>query len=173
MRALVASLAHDTDVVDIAAAAIALVHEEAEAMSAPAPAAAPEPSYSGSSRYAGGSRDSRDSRPSGSSRNSERFGPSGVRVTSGPRTQSRGNAEAGPMTALFVGAGKAAGIRPGDLVGAITNEAHVEARDIGAIRVADRHSLVEVPEALAEKIIKALRATKLRGQKVDVKRASQ
>ena len=47
MRALVASLAHDTDVVDIAAAAIALVHEEAEAMSAPAPATAPEPSYSG------------------------------------------------------------------------------------------------------------------------------
>ena len=76
------------------------------------------------------------------------------------------------MTALFVGAGKAAGIRPGDLVGAITNEAHVTAQDIGAIRVADRHSLVEVPEALAEKIIKALRATKLRGQKVDVKRAS-
>jgi len=172
MRALVASLAHDTDVVDIAAAAIALVHEEAEAMSAPAPAAAPEPSYSGSSRYAGGPRDSRDSRSSGPGRSSERFGPSGVRVSAGPRTPSRGNPDAGPMTALFVGAGKAAGIRPGDLVGAITNEAHIEAREIGAIRVADRHSLVEVPEALAEKIIKALRATKLRGQKVDVKRAS-
>jgi ATP-dependent RNA helicase DeaD len=173
MRALVASLAHDTDVVDIAAAAIALVHEEAEAMSAPAPAVAPEPSYSGSSRYSGGSRDSRDSRPSGPSRNSGRFGPSGVRVTAGPRTPSRSNPDAGPMTSLFVGAGKAAGIRPGDLVGAITNEAHVEAREIGAIRVADRHSLVEVPEAIAEKVIKALRATKLRGQKVDVKRASQ
>jgi ATP-dependent RNA helicase DeaD len=165
MRTLVASLAHDTDVVDIAAAAIALVHEEAEAMSAPAPAAT-EPSYSGSSRYSGASRDSRDSRDRHS-------GPSGVRVTSGPRTPSKGGADAGPMTALFVGAGKAAGIRPGDLVGAITNEAHVEARDIGAIRVADRHSLVEVPEALAEKIIKALRATKLRGQKVDVKLANQ
>jgi ATP-dependent RNA helicase DeaD len=171
MRALVASLAHDTDVVDIAAAAIALVHEEAEAMSAPTPA--PEPSYSGPSRYAGASRAPRDSRDARESRDSRHSGPSGVRVTSGSRTQSRGNADTGPMTALFVGAGKAAGIRPGDLVGAITNEAHVEARDIGAIRVADRHSLVEVPEALAEKIIKALRATKLRGQKVDVKRASQ
>ena len=75
------------------------------------------------------------------------------------------------MTVLYVGGGRDAGVRPGDLVGAITGEANLTSRDIGAIRLAANHALVEVPEALAERVIKALRGTKLRGQKVDVKRA--
>ena len=74
------------------------------------------------------------------------------------------------MTRLFIGAGRKAGIRPGDLVGAITGEAGVESRAIGAIEIADGFSLVEVPEALADDIIDALRATKIRGLKVTVRR---
>ena len=56
----------------------------------------------------------------------------------------------GPMVRLFVGAGRKAGIRPGDLVGAITGEAGVTSRSLGAIEIADKFSLVEVPEALAD-----------------------
>ena len=48
-------------------------------------------------------------------------------------------------TRLFVGAGRAAGIRPGDLVGAIANEAGLSGGDIGAIQIADGFSLVDVP----------------------------
>ena len=50
------------------------------------------------------------------------------------------------MTRIFVGAGRVAGIRPKDLVGAITNEAGLQGRDIGGIEIGDRFSLVEVPE---------------------------
>jgi hypothetical protein len=50
------------------------------------------------------------------------------------------------MTRLFVGAGREAGIRPQDLVGAITGETRLQGRQIGGIRIADRFSLVEVPE---------------------------
>ena len=71
---------------------------------------------------------------------------------------------------IYVGAGRQAGIRPGDLVGAITGEAGVDSRALGAIEIADRFSIVEVPEELAKKIITALRATKIRGQKVIVRR---
>jgi ATP-dependent RNA helicase DeaD len=71
---------------------------------------------------------------------------------------------------LFIGAGRAAGIRPGDLVGAITGEADVPSRSLGAIEIADKFSLVEVPEALADRIIAALKATKIRGNKVHVRR---
>ena len=39
------------------------------------------------------------------------------------------------------------GIRPQDLVGAIANESDLSGRDIGAIEIGDRFSLVEVPEA--------------------------
>ena len=76
----------------------------------------------------------------------------------------------GPMTVLFVGAGRSAGIRPGDLVGAITGEAHLTSKHLGKIQIAPHHSLVEVPESLVERVIRALRGTSLRGQKVEVRR---
>ena len=77
------------------------------------------------------------------------------------------------MSVIDVGAGSAEGIRPGDLVGAITGEAHVTSRQIGAIRVGKSHSLVEVPEALVDRIVTALKRTKLRGQKVNVRRQTE
>ena len=76
----------------------------------------------------------------------------------------------GGTVKLFIGAGREAGIRPGDLVGAITGEADVKSKSLGAIEIADRFSLVEVPEALADRIVSALRATKIRGKKVNVRR---
>jgi len=76
----------------------------------------------------------------------------------------------GHAVRLFIGAGRGAGIRPGDLVGAITNEAGLSAKDLGDIKIADRFSLVEVPDALADDIVRALKKTTLRGQKVQVRR---
>jgi ATP-dependent RNA helicase DeaD len=74
------------------------------------------------------------------------------------------------MTRLFVAAGRQAGIRPGDLVGAFAGEAGIDARAIGAIDISDNFSLVEVPEAVADEVIVALRGAKIRGQKVQVRR---
>ena len=73
------------------------------------------------------------------------------------------------MTRLFIGAGRRAGVRPGDLVGAITNEANISSKDLGAIEIADTFSLVEVPIALADAVVEAMRKTTLRGQKVAVR----
>jgi ATP-dependent RNA helicase DeaD len=106
-----------------------------------------------------------------SSRGSER--PEGAAGRPGPDRAPRGRAPregGGPTVRLFVGAGRQAGIRPADLVGAIAGEADIDARLLGAIEIADRFSLVEVPEAIAEDIIAALRATNLRGQRVTVRR---
>ena len=74
------------------------------------------------------------------------------------------------MVRLYVGAGRKAGIRPQDLVGAIANEARVSAREIGAIEIAERFSLVEVADAVAPDVIRALRQATLRGKKVTVRR---
>ena len=65
---------------------------------------------------------------------------------------------------------RSAGIRPADLVGAITNEARVDARQIGAIDIADGFSLVEVSNTSVDAIVAALRGTKLRGKSVSVRR---
>lgn len=73
------------------------------------------------------------------------------------------------MAKLYIGAGRTAGIRPGDLVGAIANETRLASSLIGAIEVADRFSLVDVPEALAGGIIDALGRTRLKGRKVTVR----
>ncbi|MFO1009528.1 MAG: DEAD/DEAH box helicase [Planctomycetota bacterium] len=71
---------------------------------------------------------------------------------------------------LFLAAGRIDNIRPGDLVGAIANEAGIPGEAIGAIEIQDRFSIVEVPEDFADDIIQALRNTKIRGRKVNVRR---
>ncbi|MDQ4090490.1 MAG: DEAD/DEAH box helicase [Actinomycetota bacterium] len=76
-------------------------------------------------------------------------------------------------TRLFVGAGRSAGIRPQDLVGAIAGETRLSGRDIGAIEIADRFSLVEVPESAADEVVAALRATTIKGKKATVRRAHE
>ncbi len=61
-------------------------------------------------------------------------------------------------------------MRPSDLVGAIANEAGIDARAIGAIDITDRFSLVEVPDDAADDVISARRGTTLRGRRVVVRR---
>jgi ATP-dependent RNA helicase DeaD len=73
------------------------------------------------------------------------------------------------VATLHFGAGRTAGIRPGDLVGAIANEAGLNSNMIGPIKIADQFSLVKVPEELAQGVIKALGRTRIKGQKVAVR----
>jgi ATP-dependent RNA helicase DeaD len=73
------------------------------------------------------------------------------------------------MARVYVGAGQAAGIRPGDLVGAIANEAKVNSTMIGAIEIEERFSIVDVPEALAPRIIQQLSRSRIKGRKVSVR----
>ena len=74
------------------------------------------------------------------------------------------------MTRLFIGAGRRAGIRPQDLVGAVTGETRLSGREVGSIEISDRFSLVEVPAAVAEEVVSALRASSIKGRKVTVRR---
>jgi ATP-dependent RNA helicase DeaD len=93
-----------------------------------------------------------------------------------PRTDPRGQkrrerpAEILDSTKIYVGAGRKAGVRPADLVGAIANEAGVDSRSIGAIEIADRFSLVELPNEIADNVIAALRSTTIKGKRVPVRR---
>jgi ATP-dependent RNA helicase DeaD len=82
----------------------------------------------------------------------------------------RGRARMVAMTRVFLGVGRSTGIRPQDLVGAITGESSLGGRDIGAIEIADRFSLVEVPESAAGEVIAALRRTTIKGKKPTVRR---
>jgi ATP-dependent RNA helicase DeaD len=143
-RVVVETLADEFDVMEVALAAVKLAHEAsgAAADEEEIPEVAPKaaPQTSGRRGAAGGD---------------ERRG---------------GRAPTGGMTRLFVGVGRSAGIRPQDLVGAIAGESHLSGRDVGAIEISDRFSLVEVPESAAAEVIAALRGTTIKGKKATVRR---
>ena len=90
--------------------------------------------------------------------------------TGGAPRSGRASGPAGPTAKVFIGAGKKAGIRPADLVGAITGEARVPSSSLGAIQITENFSVVEVPADLADQIITAVGAATLRGKKVTVRR---
>jgi ATP-dependent RNA helicase DeaD len=144
-RVVVEALAAEFDIVDIAAAAVQLAHT----------AVAGE----GDDHEIPAVTTSSEHRP--------------MRREPRPLKSARGRSDHGAersLARIFVGAGRRAGVRPGDLVGAITGEAGIESRSIGAIEIADGFSLVEVPEEMADEIIAALRATTIRGLKPAVRR---
>jgi ATP-dependent RNA helicase DeaD len=73
-------------------------------------------------------------------------------------------------TRLYVSLGREAGLRPQDLVGAITGETSLSGRNIGSIEISGRFSLVDVPEDAADEVIDSLRNTKIRGRRATVRR---
>ena len=75
-----------------------------------------------------------------------------------------------PTGFLYIGLGRRAGIRPGDLVGAVANEADLPGRLIGPIRISDHYSVVGVPERKVDEAIAALNKSEIRGKSVKVRR---
>jgi ATP-dependent RNA helicase DeaD len=93
-----------------------------------------------------------------------------VKPAKGPRPP---RPPSGGTTRLFIGAGRSAGVRPQDIVGAIAGETRLSGRDIGAIEIADRFTLVEVPLGAADEVVTALRASTIKGKKATVRRANE
>jgi len=94
----------------------------------------------------------------------------GGRRKAAGRDQRRGRPAAKATTRLFVGTGRSSGVRPQDLVGVIARKSYLSGREIGAIEIADRFSLVEVPETAADDVVAALRQVSIKGRKATVRR---
>jgi ATP-dependent RNA helicase DeaD len=137
-RGIVESLGAEHDVLDVAAAAVKLVHD------ASAPARAEEEVEIPTPRVPP---------------------PKGPK---GPRPPRR--KQDWQVARLEIGAGRRAGVRPADLVGALANEAGLEGWAIGAIVIGDHASSVEVPAEVADDLVAVLRKASLRGKKVSVTR---
>ena len=165
-RAVVEALADEYDAVEIALAAIALLDareagDESEAEIAPAflpqdrPARTVRPSGGPPWRGPGQGPAAPPWRGPGQ-------GPQAAPWA--PRPQRPGLAPGGGWVRLFVGGGRRAGMRPGDLVGAITAEAGVPGSAIGAIQITDSFSLVDVADEVVEQVVRALRSATIRGR---------
>jgi ATP-dependent RNA helicase DeaD len=156
------ALASEFDPLDVAAAAVKLAHQTLQA-----DAAHDEQHIPAIDLRAGREPWPKSGRTGKAPRGEHGAGPAAHKAAGAKRRAPAGGAA---MVRIFVGAGRSAGLRPADLVGAIANEARVSAREIGAIEIEERFALVEVSDHIAEDAVRALRATSLRGQRVTVRR---
>ena len=72
------------------------------------------------------------------------------------------------MARYRVAVGKQNGIKAGNLVGAIANEAGLEAKQIGRIEIRDRYSLVDLPEDLPDEMLRHLGKVRVGGEKLRI-----
>ncbi len=113
--------------------------------------------------------DEHEQGPSAMMRRNDRDRERGDRGDRGDRPGRQGGRRFGPeqgMTRIYLDVGRDDNVRPADIVGAIANEANVPGRAVGAIDLYERFSFVEVPENLAERVIRALKRTTIRGRKL-------
>jgi ATP-dependent RNA helicase DeaD len=64
---------------------------------------------------------------------------------------------AGPRVKLIIGAGRSDNVEPKDIVEAIVEQTHLENDDIRNVRVLERFTLVDVPQARADEVAKNLK----------------
>lgn len=72
-------------------------------------------------------------------------------------------AEAG-MVRFFIGLGRDHNVAPKDIVGAIAGETGIPGKSIGAIRILDTYSFVEIPRDCAAEVYEIMRERTIRGQ---------
>jgi len=68
--------------------------------------------------------------------------------------------------------GRSHGAGPGNIVGAIANEAGLERGEIGKIKMFDRHSFIDLPAGLAEDLLDVLRNVQVSGQRLQLSESS-
>jgi ATP-dependent RNA helicase DeaD len=134
-RGVAESLAADFDVLDVAAAAVKLAHDET-----------------------GGGKDDEEIPVARV--------PSAKSAKASPRERP---AKTWKVAQLRLSAGRLDGVRPADIVGALTNGTGLEGWAIGNIKLLPHAAIVEVPADIAPKLALALARQPVRGKRVTVK----
>jgi ATP-dependent RNA helicase DeaD len=67
-----------------------------------------------------------------------------------------------------VGAGRAQGLEPADVIGAIVDHSHLEGEDIRNVRMLEQFSLLEVPLERADEVVSKVDGRDVRGTSLKV-----
>ena len=94
------------------------------------------------------------------------------RSSRGSRSESKQSHEVG-MVRLKMDVGRAQGIRPADVVGAIAFHADIPGSSIGKIYIQDKRTMVDVPEGLVGKVLSKDTKYKIRQQGFSVELADK
>jgi ATP-dependent RNA helicase DeaD len=88
-----------------------------------------------------------------------------------PRAARKRREQAGPdMETYRLEVGRAHGVKPGNIVGAIANEAGLEGRYIGRGDIRDDHSFIDLPTGMPKEIFRTLKKTRVAGQPLNISR---
>lgn len=90
--------------------------------------------------------------------------------TKAPRTPTQRPSSVG-MELYRVEVGHTNGVQPGNLVGAIANEAGLASSNIGRIEIFDDHSTIELPEGMPKEVFRLLKKVWVSGRQLDISRA--
>ena len=90
-----------------------------------------------------------------------------------PRPKRDSGAPEVGMETFRIEVGHSHGVQPGNIVGAIANEADLEARYIGRIDIRDDHTLVDLPEGMPSEVLEILKKTRVAGRPLRMARASE
>lgn len=145
-RVVVESLSDEFDLFDIALGAVKMGHEASVT----------------------GSEDDDEDIPAAQPVNDHSRGRKGPRKGGRPDRGTGDKGSPARVTKLFISLGRSAGVRPKDLVGAITGEAGIRGNQIGSIQIQERFSVVEVAADVADGVMDALRKGKIKGKKFKV-----
>jgi ATP-dependent RNA helicase DeaD len=87
-----------------------------------------------------------------------------------PAREKTNSHEAG-METFRIEVGRAHGVTPRNIVGAIANEAGLEGQHIGRVVIEDDHSFVDLPEGMPKETFRELQKVRVAGQKLQISRA--
>jgi len=80
---------------------------------------------------------------------------------------------AGEMETFRLEVGSVHGIKPGNIVGAIANEAGIEGVHIGRVDIREDHSYVDLPEGMPQSIFKSLQKVRVAGRELRISRVKE
>jgi ATP-dependent RNA helicase DeaD len=72
------------------------------------------------------------------------------------------------MERYRIDVGKRHSINPGNIVGAIANEAGIDSDFIGKIKIHDDYSTVDLPEGIPQDVLRLLKKIRVSGQKINI-----
>jgi len=90
-----------------------------------------------------------------------------------PRQRKSRDRPARGMERFRIEVGYQHGVKPGNIVGAIANEAGLDAEHIGHIDIHTEFSLVDLPTGMPKEVFQDLRKVRVCGQRIDISRLEQ
>ena len=96
--------------------------------------------------------------------------PDRPRDESGNKSEPRRSRKDQRLETYRIEVGHAHGVQPGNIVGAIANEAGLDGRSIGHIDIRDDHSFVDLPSGMPADTLATLQAVRVRGVELRIGR---